>query len=73
MGAYSCPFCNSIDAVCFPVFDGSQIFLASTIMVDRNGKQYHGSIEPDATIKLNDSSKTDETLEAAIKWLKSEH
>ncbi len=34
----------------FALADGSKIFLASTIMADRNGKQYRSSIKPDEEI-----------------------
>lgn len=53
----------------FDLPDGSQIFLASTIMVDRNGKEYHGSISPDFPVESSSDNKTDKVLEAAITWL----
>ncbi len=51
----------------FELKDGSQIFLASTIMADRDGKQYVSSIIPDFSIK--DTTNNDEIMDAAIKWI----
>lgn len=48
--------------------DGSRIFLASTVMADRNAKKYKGSISPDIPIS---SSSQDDVINAAIKWVKS--
>lgn len=53
----------------FELKDGSQIFLASTIMTDRNGSQYTTSINPDFLIEDNTDTDTDEIIEAAIKWI----
>jgi hypothetical protein len=55
----------------FELADGSQIFLASTIMADRNGKQYTGSIQPDTLIDKMFVDKKDMVLAAAIDWIRS--
>lgn len=51
----------------YELIDGSQIFLASTRMADRNGKIYHGSVHPDE--EINNSNKEMDVI-AAIKWIK---
>lgn len=56
----------------FEMKDGSKMFLASTIMADRNGKQYHGPIEPDQIIKSKDS-KTDTVFEEAMIWINNHY
>jgi C-terminal processing protease CtpA/Prc len=54
----------------FDLEDGSKIFLASTIMSDRNGKEYTGSIPPDVDL----TGKTqEEVIQAAVKWIDSFH
>ncbi len=53
----------------FELKDGSQIFLASTIMTDRNGNQYTASINPDFLIEDKTNTNTDEIMDAAIKWI----
>lgn len=53
----------------FELKGGSQIFLASTIMTDRNGNQYTTSINPDFLIEDKTDTDTDEIIEAAIKWI----
>ncbi len=53
----------------FELKDGSQIFLASTIMADRNGNQYTTSINPDFLIEDKTNTDTDEIIDAAIKWV----
>jgi hypothetical protein len=55
----------------FDLMDGSQIYLASTIMADRNGKQYKTGILPDQLIK-EESNDQDATLAEAIKWIYSQ-
>ena len=52
----------------YELMDGSRIFLASTVMADRNGKKYQGSISPDIPIS---STNQDNVINAAIKWIKS--
>ena len=54
----------------FDLPDGSQMFIASTHMVDRNGKIYTGPVVPDMVIKTDPDDKNDVVLDAAIKWLK---
>lgn len=56
----------------FDLPDGSQLFIASTHMVDRNGKIYSGPIAPDVVIKTSADDKSDIVLDAAIKWLISQ-
>jgi hypothetical protein len=51
--------------------DSSYLFLASTYMVDQTGKVYGGKVAPD-TITTNEQEGTDETLAAAVAWLKSQ-
>ncbi len=53
----------------FRLKDSSEIFLASTIYSDRNGKTYHGRIYPDFIIEDNASSPNDAVIEAAMKWI----
>ena len=53
----------------FDLKDGSQIFLASTIMSDRNGKKYTVAIDPDITIEDNPATASDETISEALKWI----
>jgi hypothetical protein len=52
----------------FELTDGSQIFLASTIMADRNGKEYRGSIKPDFTVE---DLSPGNVVDAAVKWIKN--
>jgi C-terminal processing protease CtpA/Prc len=56
----------------FGLADGSQLFLASTIMADRNDKQYTGSIKPDVQIDKMIVDKKDVVVAAAIDWIKSQ-
>jgi carboxyl-terminal processing protease len=53
----------------FDLKDGSQIFLASTIMADRNNRQYKESIAPDMVI----DDKNDAVMIAAVKWIMEEY
>jgi len=53
----------------FELKDGSQIFLASTIMCDRNGVEYRSSINPDYILEDNPETENDEVIEAAKKWI----
>jgi C-terminal processing protease CtpA/Prc len=55
----------------FDLADGSKMFLASTIMADRNNKQYSGSIKPDVQIDNMIVDKVDMVLMAAIEWIKA--
>jgi hypothetical protein len=53
----------------FELKDGSQIFLASTTMADRNGKPYTSSINPDFLVEDKTTTHNDETIDAAINWI----
>lgn len=53
----------------FDLPDGSQVFLASTIMADRNNKQYKESIAPDTIIDNKKDDKKDAVIMAAVKWI----
>lgn len=53
----------------FELKDGSQIFLASTIMTDRNGSPYTASINPDFLIENKRDTDTDEIIDASIYWI----
>jgi carboxyl-terminal processing protease len=52
----------------FELEDGSQIFLASTIMADRNGNQYRKSINPDVTA---DIAEIKNLVAIATQWIRS--
>ncbi|HUR30359.1 MAG TPA: S41 family peptidase [Saprospiraceae bacterium] len=54
----------------FELKDGSQIFLASTIMSDRNGKEYRSSITPDFKVDITDSKIL---IDAAVQWIMSNY
>jgi len=54
----------------FDLPDGSQMFIASTHMVDRNGKIYEGPIVPDVVIEADKNKNQDTVLDAAISWLR---
>ena len=56
----------------FGLPDGSQMFIASTHMVDRNGKIYTGPVVPDVLVEVGKDGKRDLVLEAAEKWLKEQ-
>ena len=53
----------------FELKDGSQIFLASTVMSDRNGKLYTSSITPDYMIEDFLTTENDEVIDAAKTWI----
>jgi carboxyl-terminal processing protease len=55
----------------FNLPDGSRMFLASTIMADRNGRQFTSSIKPDVQIDNMIVDNVDMVLRAAIDWIKS--
>ncbi len=57
----------------FEMPDGSQLFLASTIMADRNDKLYTGSILPDVQIDKMIVDRVDVVLQQAIAWIKAQH
>jgi carboxyl-terminal processing protease len=54
----------------FDLQDGSQIYLASTVMADRNKKQYTGSINPDVVIDPKETGQ--EAITSAVKWITSQ-
>jgi len=54
----------------FKMPDGSYLFLASTQMVDRNGKIYSKRVTPDVVIEKDESNPNLE-VEKAIEWLNS--
>lgn len=54
----------------FVMKDGSQIFLASTIMADRNGIEYRSSIKPDYPADSADSKKR---ITSAVQWIMSHY
>ena len=53
----------------FDLPDGARMMLASTIMADRNGKLYHGPIEPDERILQSDDPANDAEITAAVRWI----
>jgi hypothetical protein len=56
----------------FRLPDGAKMFLASTIMADRNGKQYYGPIQPDMMIEKNMPDGEDLVLKEAVEWIKKQ-
>lgn len=55
----------------FDLSDGGKMFLASTVMADRNGRTYHGRIDPDVVVDPNKDANEDADLRAAIQWIKN--
>jgi len=55
----------------FDLRDSARMMIASTMMADRNGKIYHGRVEPDQLIIKNLNDKRDQAIRAAIYWFKS--
>ncbi len=53
----------------FVLKDGSQIFLASTVMSDRNGKEYTARIAPDYVIDDDPTTEKDEVIDTAKEWI----
>lgn len=53
----------------FDLPDGARMFMASTVMADRNGHMFHGPIEPDERVEQPADWKYDAALDAALKWL----
>ncbi len=47
------------------------LFIAASILSDRNGKKYAERIFPDVEIEENANEKTDITVDQAKKWLLS--
>jgi C-terminal processing protease CtpA/Prc len=56
----------------FDLPDGSRIYLASTIMADRNNKLYRGRIEPDILIEEKEISMDDKVYDVAKRWILSQ-
>lgn len=56
----------------FELQDGSQIFLASTVMADRNGNLYRGSMSPDVLVTGKSVNENDLALDTAIQWIKTQ-
>ncbi|MBK6830890.1 MAG: hypothetical protein IPG92_09250 [Flavobacteriales bacterium] len=56
----------------FALPDGAQMFMASTIMGDRNGKLFHGPIIPDEAVEQPADWKYDAAFDAALKWLNAQ-
>ncbi len=57
----------------FDLMDGARMMLASTIMADRNGKLYHGRIDPNEMIEQSSDNKDDMGIKTAINWIVSKH
>lgn len=53
----------------FDLPDGSQLFLAATIMADRNGQKYTSSVQPDFDVENLTTTSQDETIDTAIQWI----
>lgn len=56
----------------FDLPDGAKIFLASTVMADRNGHAFHGPVPPDEIVPVEPSMKYDAVLQAALDWIKAQ-
>jgi beta-lactamase class D len=57
----------------FALSDGSQVFLASTHMCDRNGRAYDGPIIPDVLCAEKPETHWDDVLDTAQTWIHSQH
>ncbi len=57
----------------FELPDGARMFMASTIMGDRNGKLFHGPIAPDEPVEQPADQGYDAALDAALKWIGAQH
>ncbi len=57
----------------FDLPDGSQIYLASTIMADRTDKEYRGSVKPDVLIEKMTVDGKDVALTTAVEWIASQN
>ncbi len=55
----------------FQLPDGAEIFLASTIYADRNGKTYYSSIVPNVIIDDPSSQEDDAVIRQAMTWILS--
>lgn len=55
----------------FDLSDGAKMLLASTVMADRRGRRYYGSVAPDVPVSDSGQAGEDATLEAALEWLNS--
>lgn len=56
----------------FDLPDGAKMFLASTVMADRNGHLFHGPVEPDERVEEPTDRKYDAALDAALTWIRAE-
>lgn len=56
----------------FDLPDGARLFLASTLMADRNGKTYAGQIYPDTITPAIQPNSADDTFYAAVEWIRSQ-
>jgi len=52
--------------------DGSVLVITGSVLVDRTGMIYDGSIQPDEIVIQLPSTETDETLDAALRWLNNQ-
>ena len=57
----------------FELQDGSQIFLASTVYADRDGKKYGGKIRPDFIQDTSEKGENDLVVATALRWLLSKN
>lgn len=55
----------------FDLPHGARLMLASTVMADRTGHQYKGSVQPDEVIAVDKKDKVDKALQASVNWIKS--
>jgi carboxyl-terminal processing protease len=56
----------------FALADGSKIYLASTVMADRNGKLYRSSIKPDEEIGETMVKADVVILAVAVDWIRKQ-
>jgi carboxyl-terminal processing protease len=59
----------------FALSDGARLVLTTGICVDRHGKQYIGSLEPDEMVNTDWThfgADTDPVIQAALTWLKTQ-
>ncbi len=56
----------------FDLPDGSMLFLATSVGIDRNGKAYGKTMLPDEQVKDDPETESDEVLDRAIQWLKED-
>ena len=56
----------------FELPDGARMFMASTIMGDRNGTLFHGPIAPNEPVEQPADWSYDASLDAAAKWIRAQ-